>query len=265
MKSSSDLLGKNLHSLIFISAMVLLSACSGGIKQQTMVKPFLTGLETWPEVYRQNFQAMNSFSGKARVTIESPQFSGNVSVETYWTRPDRLYIQAEGPLGIDVGKIYVGSSRFIIYNQHENHFTSGSVDDPYLNRIWLTNFTLKELKFAALGYAVQAEEPLQLTDEFHGVFLSREDDIQHRFVVNPESGLLERCESIRDTKVFMQQEFKNYKIVNGFYIPQLIQITLLEQKERISVFYNDMEINKPIDPAKLVIEISPKVEQLNLN
>jgi hypothetical protein len=199
------------------------------------------------------------------VTIESPQFSGNVSVETYWTRPDRLYIQAEGPLGIDVGKIYVGSSRFIIYNQHENHFTSGSVDDPYLNRIWLTNFTLKELKFAALGYAVQAEEPLQLTDEFHGVFLSREGDIQHRFVVNPESGLLERCESIRDTKVFMQQEFKNYKIVNGFYIPQLIQITLLEQKERISVFYNDMEINKPIDPSKLVIQISPKVEQLNLN
>jgi hypothetical protein len=59
MKSSSDLLGKNLHSLIFISAMVLLSACSGGIKQQTMVKPFLTGLETWPEVYRQNFQAMS--------------------------------------------------------------------------------------------------------------------------------------------------------------------------------------------------------------
>jgi hypothetical protein len=95
--------------------------------------------------------------------------------------------------------------------------------------------------------------------------LSREGDIQHRFVVNPESGLLERCESIRDTKVFMQQEFKNYKIVNGFYIPQLIQITLLEQKERISVFYNDMEINKPIDPSKLVIQISPKVEQLNLN
>jgi hypothetical protein len=53
--------------------------------------------------------------------------------------------------------------------------------------------------------------------------------------------------------------------VNGFYVPQLIQITLPEQKERISVFYNDMEINKPIDPSKLVIEISPKVEQLNLN
>lgn len=250
-----------ISSIIF----VLLAGCSGGIKQQSIVKPFLTGLEGWPEMYRQNFQSMNSLTGKARVTIESVQLSGNINADIAWVRPDQLFIQVEGPLGIDVGQTYVGSSRFIVYNQHENHFTAGNINDPYLNRIWLTNFTLKDLKYAALGYAIQAEMPLQLVDEFHGVFSTQNDDIEYRFIVNPESGLLERCESIRENKVFMQQEFKNYKVVNGFYIPQLIQITLVDQKERISIFYNEMEINKPIDPAKLVIQIGPKVEQLNLN
>lgn len=250
-----------ISSIIFL----LIAGCSGAMQQQSIVKPFLTGLETWPEMYRQNFQSMNSLTGKARVTIESVQLSGNINADIAWVRPDQLFIQVEGPLGIDVGQTYVGSSRFIVYNQHENHFTAGNINDPYLNRIWLTNFTLKDLKYAALGYAIQVEQPLQLVDEFHGVFSTQNDDIEYRFVVNPESGLLERCESIRENKVFMQQEFKNYKIVNGFYIPQLIQITLVDQKERISIFYNEMEINKPIDPAKLVIQIGPKVEQLNLN
>ena len=64
-----------ISSIIF----VLLAGCSGGIKQQSIVKPFLTGLEGCPEMYRQNFQSMNSLTGKARVTIESVQLSGNIN------------------------------------------------------------------------------------------------------------------------------------------------------------------------------------------
>ena len=266
MRKLAILVRRNLSLLaLTVSVALCLSACSGTAKQQNVVKPFLTSLETWPEMYRQNFQAMNSFRGKARVTIESRQLSGNIDAETFWIRPDKLFFNVEGPLGIDVGKTYVGASRFIVYNQHENHFTAGKINDPYLNRVWLTNFTLKDLKYASLGYAIQAEQPLQLVDEFHGIFTSRFDNIEYRFIVNPEKGLLERCEAIRDGRVFLHQEFKNYQVVNGFFIPQLIQITLVDQKERISIFYSQMEINKPIDPAKMVIDISPKVEQLNLN
>lgn len=266
MKNLVILSKRNLFlSMLAVSAVLFFSACSGTAKQQSVVKPFLTGLETWPEMYRQNFQAMNTFSGKARVTIESRQLSGNIDVESYWIRPDKLFFQVEGPLGIDVGQTYVGASRFIVYNQHENHFTAGKINDPYLNRVWLTNFTLKDLKYASLGYAIQAEQPLRLVDEFHGIFTSQVDNVEYRLIVNPEKGLLERCESIRDGRVFMQQEFKNYTVINGFFVPQLIQITLLDQKERISIFYSRMEINKPIDPAKMAIDISTQVEQLNVN
>lgn len=245
--------------------LLLAAGCAGTQKKYDIVKPMSAGLDTWPEVYRQNFQAMNSFHGNARVTIESQQFSGNVSMEVSWIRPDKLYIQAEGPLGIDVGKIYVGASRFIIYNQYNNHFTSGSVDDPYLNRLWLTNFSLQELKYAVLGYAAQAERPLRLSDEFHGVFTAQDEEIEYRFIVNPERGLLERCEILRDGRVFMQQDFKKYKSVNGFYVPQIIQITMLEQKERLSIFYEDMQINKQLDARAFVIDVNSKVQQLNLN
>ncbi len=77
----------------------LLMACAGGGVRNLRVKPFLETLDSWPEEYRSNFQQIRSFSGKARLSIESEQFNGNVSLKTNWVQPDKLYLQAEGPQG----------------------------------------------------------------------------------------------------------------------------------------------------------------------
>jgi len=63
----------------------------------------------------------------------------------------------------------------------------------------------------------------------------------------------------------LRQDFKNYRNIDGIYLPMIIQITLPDQKERISIFYKSVELNKPLDLAKHTIEISSKVQQLNLN
>ncbi len=246
---------------------LLLAGCSSGFKKAPAppVEPMITALEDWPEVYRRNFEKLNSFKGKARLSIESAEFSGHVSVFTYWMRPDKLYLKAEGLFGLDIGKIFMGKDRFIVYYQHNNHFVSGSIDDPYLNRFWETNITLKELRHAILGYALQSDGPLYLEDSINGIFTSRDDELEYRYIVNPGSGLLETCEVSRDGRVFIRQDFKNYRVFDGVFVPTLVQVTLLDQKERVSIFYKDIDVNVPIDPSEYTIEISSKVEQLNVN
>jgi hypothetical protein len=252
---------------------VYLLSCAGGksasgpgdgeMPSYSGSKPFFASLQNWPDAYRQNFARIQSFTGNARLSVESEQMNGNASLDTYWIYPDKLYLLIEGPLGMDVGKIYVGPSRFIWYNQYENHFTSGSVEDPYLNRFMHTNITFQDIKYTSLGYVAMAGEPLRLVDNVHGIFANRKDDIEYHYLVNPLNGLLESCEARRDGRAFMKQEFKNYRIIDGIYIPMLIQITMIDQKERISIFYKQIQLNQSIDTQKLTIEISPKVEQLN--
>ncbi len=245
---------------------VLLLAGCGAARKMTPVPPFLTNLAAWPEMYHQNFQQLNTFVGKARLTVESSEYSGNVDVETYWVRPDKFYMQAEGFLGLDIGKVFVGSSRFIIYDQYSNHFVSGNVDDPYLNRFLQTDFTLKEVRQAALGQALEAPNvPIQLVDEQHGIFEAETETFLYRYLVNPRTGLLETCEVVREGRVFMRQDFRNYQVLEGVYFPRIVRITLPEQKQRISLFYKSLKINVPIDPQKYTIEVEPKVQQLNLN
>ncbi len=252
----------------------LMSGCAGGVKSSGVgvavenVAPFVTSLDEWPAKYRQNFQNILTFQGKARLTLESPNGGGNVSTKTVWGRPDKLFMKAEGPLGLDVGKIFVGEKRFIWYNQYENHFTAGSLDDPYLNRFLQTNITFSELKQTVLGYAGQVEDSLTLIDRANGVFTSahrNDDDIYYRFIVNPELGLLEAVEALRQSRVFMRQDFKNYRVIDDIYLPTLIRITMLDQRERVSIFYKSIALNKPLDPDEFAIKISSKVEQLNLN
>lgn len=245
---------------------VVVTACGNKARfAGSNVQPFVTTVDEWPVAYKTNFEQIQSLAGKARLTIESPDFSGNVSISSYWVNPNVLFLQAEGPFGLDVGKIYIGSNRFLIYNQYTNHFSSGSVADPYLNRFLQTDFTLSEIKFSVLGHALQPEVPIRLVDAQHGVFEARDGGLSYRYVVNPRSGLLETCEVSRNSRVFLRQQFKNYRVVGGIYVPGIVQMTMPAQKQRISIFYNELELNQPIDPKVYTIEVASKVEQLNLN
>ncbi len=250
--------------VVLLLASFLIAGCGAGYLAM-QVKPFTLDLATWPTRYQQNFDKLETFTGEARLTVESVDFSGHVTVKTYWKQPDNLYIQAEGPFGLDIGKVFVGSSRFIVYNQYDNHFLSGSVEDPYLNRFPQTNFTFKQLKNAILGYAFQTDEPITLSDELHGIFTTQSDGIEYRYIVNPESGLLETCQLSRNDNVFLRQEFKKYRLVDGIYMPGIITLTMPEQKERISVLYKNMQANVTVDFQKYLIEVGTKTRQLNLN
>ena len=251
-----------------LAAGYLLIGCAGTTASRmgsSRIEPFLTILESWPNIYQDNFGKIKTFSGKANLTIESMQYNGNVGVTISYTSPDKMAVKEEGPLGIDIARIYLGQNRFIIYDQHNNFFTSGDIDDPYLNRFMQTNFTLKDIRASALGFAIGADLPATLEDDLHGLFLTPPDEIQYRYLVNPKTGLLETAEAVREGRVFMRQTFQNYRIVNEVYFPTVVQMTMLEQRERVTIYYESVDINGPVDQKLYDLEINSQVEQTNLD
>jgi outer membrane lipoprotein-sorting protein len=258
--------------LLLVLIIALLGGCAGNRAISTVSSDgrkapvFTRDMTLWPHLYRQNFAKITSFRGSARLTVESANTGGNVDLTTLWRSPDKLFLKAEGPLGLDIGKIFVGQKRFIWYNQYENHFTSGNLNDPYLNRFLQTNITLEDLKYTVLGFAGQAADSLEAVDLAMGIFASRspEDaEISYRFRVNPQTGLLESVEALRQNRPFMRQDFKNYDVIKGIFFPRIVQVTMLDQKERVSVFYKKVQMNVNVDEKEFDIEVQSKVQQLN--
>ncbi|RMG68384.1 MAG: DUF4292 domain-containing protein [Calditrichaeota bacterium] len=250
-------------SRTWVPLLLLLLGCAGTVPRPSARLSF-PDLAHWLEAYQANQRRLHSLRAKARLSVESMQQSGNLTVKVLWLEPEKAYLEATGPLGLDLGKVFVGAHRFIVYNQYENHFVAGNLSDRFLNRLFETDFTFSQLKRAVVGLPLIESSRLVLVDSKHGIFLAREGERKLRYQVNPATGLLEKWELIGPEGTIVRQEFKRYRQENGIVFPALVQLTHLQRRERISLFYQKIELNVPIDEQEMRIEVPPKVKQLNL-
>ncbi len=245
---------------IFITILVLLLGCAPSVLRQPASLQ-LTTLSEWPEVYLQNFHSLHTLQSTARITVESPEMATNFTAQLIYAAPDTFFLSAEGPLGLDIGKIFIGRNRFIVYNQFNNQFFSGSLDDNYYSTFLQTDLTFRQIKNALVGF-VPLPEDLKLVDSKHGVFSAAVNENKWRFEVEPQTGILQKFEIVNNGQVTMRQEFKNYRFVNRILLPGLIRVILPLRKEMVAIFHKNFKINEQLNPDVYHIEIGPKVKQL---
>lgn len=245
---------------VIFSILILYLGCSPVITKKS---PKLTypSLSDWPEAYKQNSRSIQSLKSKAMITLESPNFANNFTVDVIFTAPDTLFMKAEGPLGIDLGKFFIGNDRFIIYNQFNNQFLAGSLDEEYYNTFLETDLTFRQLKEAFIGKAILPED-IKLVDENHGIFIALVESDKWRYKIDPSNGLLQKWEILQNGQISFKQEFNNYVFIKGVVLPRKIRIILPQKKEVIAIYHKNIEINQKIDKNTYHIEIRPKTKQL---
>lgn len=242
----------------------LLILLYSGCTNRVLVKPpnlKFADLSMWPMAYRQNFERLKTMKNPARISVESPEYAASFDISIIYTAPDTLYMQAEGPFGIDLGKIFIGKHRFIIFNQFNNQFFSGDLDEDYYNTFLQTDLTFRQIKYAFLGY-VSLPENLKLVDENHGIFAALVDAKKWRIKVDQKTGNLLTLEIFENNQKILTEEFKNYQNIAGVIIPRLIRIINPLKKEMVAILYKNLKINEVVDKDSYHIEIKPKTKQL---
>jgi hypothetical protein len=238
----------------------IITGCSHSVLHKPP-KIELPSLAEWPTYYRQNFSRLESMQSKARITVESSEMSSHFTTNMMYSAPDVLFLEAGGPLGIDFGKFFIGKQRFILYNQYENQFLCGSLDETYYNTFLQTSLTFSQIKNAFIGY-VQLPDNLVLADDRHGIFTALIAGGRWRFVVDPNSGTLQSWEIQQNGQVVFKEEFKSYRGIDNVVIPGFVRIVNPLKPELLSVFHTDVKVNETIKPDAYHIVISPKVKQL---
>jgi hypothetical protein len=248
------------HVLFFISLIIALAGCNPkNIYKPATVK--FESLENWHTYYIQSLQQIHTIQSEARISIESSQLATNITIGLIFAAPDTLFLKAEGPFGLDLGKIFIGKDRFILYNQFNNQFFTGSLDDEYYNTFLETDFSFAELKYGLIGRAPLPWEAV-LVDAERGVFERIRDNENWRYTVDKKSGNLASFEIEEGTNIVFRQEYLNYTHINGVKFPRFIKIILPQKKEMVAIYHKNIKINERLEKQRYSIEIGPKIKQI---
>lgn len=208
-----------------------------------------------------------SLSGKSRVSIETPEFSGNFFADILYNNNDSLLINISGPFGIDVGKMFLGKKRFIFLNQFSNQFYSGDTDifkkknflQFPLNIEEITNFfTGKEIinNMKIIDYDINGDLFF-----IHG----KNSSVNYNIWIDNITGRIKKIEYLSQKKIILVKEYDKFFKFGNIYFPKHIKLSRPEEKQVVSVYYNRLMLNQKILPSEFIIKISDSARQIDLN
>ena len=206
-----------------------------------------------------------SIVSSSRISVDSPEFSGNFFADILYQEPDSLLISATGPFGISAGTLFIGKERFIFYNQIANRFYNGSVAD-YLDR----DFFQFPLKLSELLYVFAGKEHLtalkidEYTIKDEQFFIeAQRANIFYSIWIDPVSGHISKITAQKDNQVLYIREYGDFIKINGLYFPRKISMVRPEENQAVSIYHTQISINEPLERARFQVRISDRAEQID--
>ncbi len=216
------------------------------------------------ELHEQWQQSIRFFKGHGRITLDTPQFSGNFEADILARGTDSLLISVSGFLGSQVGKVFVGKKRFIFYNQYQNQFLTGLNED-----FETTNFMQFPLSVSELRQVFLARDRFNILKKVRfekqdGVYYleARNGHYDYRIWFDDSTLLIKRIEYWREGEMLFFKQYKNFVVKNGFYFPLVINFVRPQLSEGMSIIFNKVEINQPIPDEAFHIKVSDSARQL---
>lgn len=248
---------------------VLISLLMIGCAANTNVTADLKNIAS-RDLLAMNEQWQKSFStlkGSAKISLDTPQFSGNFGGDILLNNSDSLLITITGPLGIKLGKAFVSPNRFVFYNQMMNQFMTGSLDD-YED----TNFMQFPLEISQLRNVFAARESFNILEistyeTRDGCYYleTQNDHLNYHIWFDPASLLIKKIEYFNRKKLVFYKEYDQFEKFDGIYFPRLVNFVRPQEKQGMSIYYNEIFINRPFQAEQFDINISDNAKQIELS
>ncbi len=211
--------------------------------------------------------AIKTISGDMRITLDTPEYSGNLSAEILRNESDSLLITVTGPFGMRLGKVYFSKSRFVFYNQAMNQFYTG--DRAQLSGRRFLQFPmdvdqLSDLFTAQNSFNVLQKQSYSVRDDQYYLEASNGAYSYHIWF-DPENYLITRIEYYLEEQLQFYKEYDNFRKVNGIYFPHLVNFVRPDEKQGVTIIYTGLQINEPIAAERYNIHISDSATQIDLS
>jgi len=211
-------------------------------------------------------KTINTLSGDTRLTLDSPQYSGNFTATIMVNLPDSMLLTVIGPFGIRLGKVFVNKSRFVFYNQVMSQFYMGSKQDfegKNFLQFPLEIGQIKDVLIAQDHFDVLSKKSLSIKDDMY--YLEAENgNYNYNIWFDPANHLISSIEYIRDNEIYFYKEYKNFRQVNGIYFPYQVNFVRPGEKQGLSIIFTELLVNQYNDPVSYKIKIADNAKQIDL-
>ena len=254
----------NYKLILALAVIALLNSCALKPKVKTDIKnvtarELLAHNEKW-------LASFITFEGSANITLDSPQYSGNFGADVLMNRSDSLLITITGPMGIKLWKVFLGPNRFVFYNQMMNQFMSGSLED-YED----TNFMQFPLEISQLRNIFAAREDFNILElstyeskDGYYYLESEKDHLKYRIWFDPAILMIKKVEYFDGKKLVFFKEYDQFEKFDGVYFPRVINFVRPDEKQGLSIYYDEININKVFQPESFDIRISDSAKQIKI-
>jgi hypothetical protein len=206
-----------------------------------------------------------SLEAFCRISVDSPEFSGNFFSDIIFIEDDSLLISISGPFGIKAGTLFIGKERFIFFNQVANKFYNGSVQEFKDKKFFQFPLSLTEMTNVLVGRetltSMKITEYTIKNAKFY--IAAQKADFDYQIWINHKTGHIHKVIGSREGETVFIREYDDYVKINGIYFPKKISMTRPQEKQAFSIYYNNIALNEEVNREKFVINISDRAEQID--
>jgi len=212
-------------------------------------------------------KAIKTLDGHAQITLDSPEYSGNFSSDILLSGKDSLLISVKGPFGINVGKVFIGAKRFIFYNQVNNQFLKGSKEDfegRYFLQFPLEITQMRDVFVAQDQFEVLKKKEFSIRE--NNYYLEAVNgELEYHIWFEPQHLMIKRIEYITNGRINYYKEYDQFDSYNGIVFPKSINFVRPEEKQGVAIYFNELEINQPVNNNKFRIKVADDAKQIDLS
>ncbi|MAT39412.1 MAG: hypothetical protein CL946_07385 [Ectothiorhodospiraceae bacterium] len=210
---------------------------------------------------------VKTHKGYGQISMDSPEFSGQGSIDLRIAKPDSAYLKIGGPFGMSIALGLITSEQLKIYDGFNNVLREGETTERNLHRVFGMSVQFDEILDVLTGTA--GIEPLEgsgaptrtMAGSAYGLVYSN-DFGSREYHIDPDYGAITRIiERDKAGAIVYDISYRDFRKVEGEYLPYIIKVMRPQQDESLSIKYDRQFINeRPIDFAFSVPESARKIE-----
>ena len=252
-------------TLIILLILLGLSACT----HKKLVRPNSAEI-SYRQLLHQNEiwqKSIHSLDGSARLTLDTPEYSGNFSADILMDGSDSLLITLTGPMGIRAGKVFIAGNRFVFYNQVMNQFMTGTrteFEDMNFMQFPLTLTQLQSVFAAQDRFGILKKEKFKTLDDAYYIETVN-GTLSYHLWFDKQHLQLKKIEYYDGKQRLYYKEYSRFKEVNGVLFPHLINFVRPDEKQGFSIYFSRLELNEPLEKKRFSIKILDSAKQIDLS
>ena len=230
-----------------------------------------------------NSSKLESLTGNALISIESPEYSGRFDAKIRLKMPDLLWIKVEGALGIDVVTILKEKNEIDFYFNREKILFRVKKENLTVEKLLeifedTDNIDKEKVKY------VSSTEIMNVFSGVTKISLNPSDTVKvfkrennkyfleilkfekEKVKENITVSLKNRCVVNKKTfnnngSCIFNKDYSRFTKIKGIYLPGRIKFLMPHLKRRLTIIYRNREINKNLNKKDFFLSLPERYDE----